>query len=52
MSTLTNSLIQVPVLVGENRSLNQILEQESGKEGIVHRASTVEVDVMALIPAR
>ena len=52
MSTLTNSLIQVAVLVGENRSLNQSLEQERGKGGRIHRASTVEEEVLALNPAR
>ena len=49
---LTSSLIQVVVLVGENRSLNQSLEQERGKGGRIHRASTVEEEVLALNPAR
>ena len=52
VSTLTSSLIQVAVLVGENRSLNQSLEQERGKGGRIHRASTVEEEVLALNPAR
>jgi hypothetical protein len=52
VSTLTNSLIEVAVLVGKNRSLNQSLEQERGRGGRVHRASTVEEEVLALNPAR
>ena len=50
--TLTNSLLQVLFLVGENRSLNQSLEQERQRGGRVHRASTVEEEVLALNPAR
>ena len=49
---LINKLLQVAVLAGENRSLNQSLEQERGRGGRVHRASTVEEEVMALNPAR
>ena len=49
---LTNSHIQVALLLGENRILNQSLEQERGRGGRVHRASTVEEEVLALNPAR
>ena len=41
-------MFQVAVLVGENRSLNQRLEQERRRGGRVHRASTVEEEVLAM----